>query len=105
MPFDLHTCELDRERWRSWLAHDPIHLLPEFGKKLKQLRGFYLDVGSRDQYNIQFGMRIFHRELERAEIDHYFEEFDGTHSGMDFRLDYSLPFLYQALIPDQEPAQ
>lgn len=105
LPFDLHTCELNQERWQSWLAHDPIKLLPKFGERLKRLRGFYLDVGSRDQYNIQFGMRVFHRELERAGIAHRFEEFDGTHSGMDFRLDYSLPFLYQALNPAQERAQ
>ncbi len=105
LPFDLYTCELDQQRWRSWLAHDPIRLLAEFTEQLKQLRGFYLDVGNRDQYNIQFGMRIFHRELQRADIKHYFEEFEGTHSGMDFRLDHSLPFLYEALIPDAEPAQ
>ena len=105
LPFDLQTCELDKERWQAWLQHDPIYLLAEFSEQLRQLRGFYLDVGSRDQYNIQFGMRIFHRELTRAGIAHHFEEFDGTHSGIDYRLDCSLPFLYQALNPDQEPAQ
>ena len=105
LPFDLQTCELDLKRWQEWLRHDPIHLLPKYAENLKQLRGLYLDVGNRDQYNIQFGMRLFKRELERAGIDHYFEEFDGTHSGIDFRLDSSLPFLYQALIPGEETAQ
>jgi len=30
-------------------------------------------------------------------VPHRYEEFDGTHSGIDFRLDVSLPFLTRAL--------
>jgi S-formylglutathione hydrolase FrmB len=105
LPFNLRTCELDHERWDTWLKHDPIHLLAKYADRLKQLHGFYLDVGNRDQYNIQYGMRVFHRELEQAHINHFFEEFEGTHSGMDFRMDYSLPFLYKALNTATEPAQ
>ena len=105
LPFDLQTCELDHARWQSWLAHDPLNLIAGHDKALRQLQGLYLDVGSRDQFNIQYGMRILHRELELAGIKHRFEEFDGTHSGIDYRLDESLPFLYQALNPPGEPAQ
>ena len=57
----------------------------------------YIDVGSRDQYNIQYGTRAFVRRLEKLGIEHHFEEFDGTHSGMDWRLDTSLPMLANAL--------
>ncbi len=57
----------------------------------------YIDVGSRDQYNIQYGTRAFIRRLEKFGIGHHFEEFDGTHSGMDWRLDISLPMLAKAL--------
>jgi hypothetical protein len=28
-----------------------------------------------------------------------YEEFDGTHSNIDYRMDRSLPFLYRALKP------
>jgi hypothetical protein len=30
-------------------------------------------------------------------VAHHFEEFDGTHSGIDWRLDQSLPWLVRAL--------
>ena len=36
-------------------------------------------------------------QLEKLGVDHHFEEFDGTHSGMDWRLDISLPILAKAL--------
>jgi hypothetical protein len=30
-------------------------------------------------------------------VEHRYEEFDGTHSGIDQRMDVSLPFLARAL--------
>ena len=35
--------------------------------------------------------------LETYGIPHRYEEFDDSRSGVDYRLDTSLPFLYQAL--------
>jgi hypothetical protein len=32
-----------------------------------------------------------------ADIKHHYEEFDGTHSGIDHRLDVSLPYLAKRL--------
>ena len=97
LPFDLHTCELDMKRWNRWLAHDPLNLLESYAEQLASLHMLYIDVGSRDQYNIQYGTRAFIRRLEKSGIGHHFEEFDGTHSGMDWRLDISLPMLAKAL--------
>ena len=97
LPFDLHTCEMDEHRWSQWLKHDPLNLLETYAPQLASLRMLYIDVGSRDQYNIQYGTRSFIRRLEKLGIDHHFEEFDGTHSGMDWRLDTSLPMLTKAL--------
>ena len=54
-----------------------------------------MDCGNRDQYNIHFGMRRLSRELNSLGIDHIYEEFDGTHSKIDHRLDRSLSYLYQ----------
>lgn len=97
LPFDLHTCELDMNRWSRWLAHDPLSLIERYAEQLDSLHMLYIDVGSRDQYNIQYGTRAFVRRLEKAGIGHHYEEFDGTHSGMDWRLDISLPMLAKAL--------
>ncbi len=97
LPFDLHTCELDDLRWSRWLRHDPLNLAESHVAQLASLKLLYFDVGSRDQYNIQYGTRAFAGRLEKLGVDHHFDEFDGTHSGMDWRLDISLPMLAKAL--------
>jgi len=97
LPFDLYTCELDSTRWERWLSHDPLNLLASYTEQLASLHMLYIDVGSRDQYNIQYGTRSFVKQLEKHGIGHHFEEFDGTHSGIDWRLDISLPKLANAL--------
>ena len=103
LPFDLHTCEMDDARWSQWLSHDPLNLLESHAAQLTSLKILYIDVGSRDQYNIQYGTRAFIRRLEKLGIEHHFEEFDGTHSGMDWRLDISLPKLAKALYGVDDP--
>ncbi len=103
LPFDLHTCELDKVRWNQWLSHDPLNLLESHVVQLSSLKILYIDVGSRDQYNIQYGTRAFVKRLEKLAIEHHFEEFDGTHSGMDWRLDISLPKLAKALYGVDDP--
>ena len=100
LPFDLQTLELDSVRWSEWLRHDPLNLLDSYAQQLASLSLLYIDVGSRDQYNIQYGTRAFVRRLEKLGIGHHYEEFDGTHSGMDWRLDTSLPMLAKALCLD-----
>ena len=97
LPFDLETGELVPERWRQWLKHDPIHLVGRYAKNLKTLRGIFIDCGWRDQYRIHYGTRILSKRLAEHGIEHRYEEFDGTHSGIDHRMDRSLPFLYRAL--------
>jgi len=32
-------------------------------------------------------------------VEHRYEEFNDTRSGIDYRMDQSLPFLYRALKP------
>ena len=84
-------------RWNRWLAHDPLNLLDTHIEQLSSQNMLYIDVGNRDQYNIQYGTRAFCKRLEMLGIEHHFEEFDGTHSGMDWRLDVSLPKLASVL--------
>jgi hypothetical protein len=97
LPCDLETGELIPARWRRWLAHDPINLVARYAKNLKKLSGIYMDCGWRDQYRIHYGCRILSRRLREHGIAHVYEEFDGTHSGIDYRMEHSLPFLSRAL--------
>lgn len=99
LPVDPHTCQLDERRWQRWLEHDPLRLIdrPEMQANLASLGGLLLDCGSRDQYFLHYGARAFSRKLRSLGIDHVYEEFEDDHSGIDYRLDRSLPFLYLAL--------
>ena len=97
LPFTLDTGELIPSRWRQWRKHDPINLVARYAKNLKTLKGIYIDCGWRDQYRIHYGSRTLSARLARHGVKHRYEEFDGTHSGIDHRLDQSLPFLIKAL--------
>ena len=97
LPFDLETCQIDADRWQRWLRFDPLNLVEEHADRLRQLSALWIDVGNRDQYHIQFGTRQLHQRLSDLGVPHHFEEFDGSHSGIDWRLDHSLPALYRAL--------
>ena len=97
IPFDLETGELLPTRWRHWLRHDPALLVKRYESNLRKLKAIYIDCGWRDQYNIHYGSRQLARQLAAAGIEHRYEEFDGTHSGIDRRMDISLPFLQAAL--------
>jgi S-formylglutathione hydrolase FrmB len=97
LPFNLETGELIAERWAAWRKHDPINLVDQYRANLKSLRGIYIDCGWRDQYHIHYGCRILSKRLQAARIEHRYEEFDDTHSDVDYRMDVSLPFLARAL--------
>ena len=99
VPLDLETGEFIESRWKRWLAHDPIFLARKYRSNLRTMKGIYIDCGWRDQYWIHYGTRILSRELEKIGIAHTYQEFDGTHSKIDHRMDVSLPFLYKALKP------
>jgi S-formylglutathione hydrolase FrmB len=99
VPLDLETGEFIASRWKRWLANDPIYLARKYRGNLRTMKGIFIDCGWRDQYWIQFGSRILSRELEEIGVTHTYQEFDGTHSGIDHRMDVSLPFLYRALKP------
>ena len=97
LPFDLETGELIESRWRKWRAADPIHLVDRHAAALRSLRGIWIDCGWADQFHIHYGTRILSKRLAEADIAHVYEEFDDTHSDIDYRMDASLPFLVTAL--------
>jgi enterochelin esterase-like enzyme len=99
LPVDPYTCELDTDTWSRWLAHDPVRMIddPACRENLASLRGLFFDCGRRDQYLLHYGARTLARKLDAYGIEHVYEEFDDDHSSIDYRLDISLPWLYQAI--------
>ena len=63
----------------------------------KRLKLLFFDCGSRDQYSLHYGCRALVRRFEELGIAHVYEEFDDTHTGIDYRFDRSLPLLYEAV--------
>jgi len=97
LPFDLRTCTLDPERWEQWLAFDPLSQAGKCADVLRTMHGLYIDAGSYDQYHIQYGSRLLVDKLRQLGIETDYQEFEGNHSAMDWRMDISLPFLAKAL--------
>jgi len=97
LPFNLETGELLAARWKNWLKHDPINLVARHKHALQSLRGLYIDCGWNEQSQIHFGTRILSKRLALHGIKHVYEEFNDNHSGVDYRLDHSLPYLVRAL--------
>ncbi|HSC15101.1 MAG TPA: hypothetical protein VLI71_08285, partial [Gammaproteobacteria bacterium] len=97
VPFHLETGERLPQRWRRWLRHDPVNLVARYAANLRTLRGLFIDCGWRDQYRIHYGNRLLSLRLTEHRVPHVYEEFDGTHSGVDYRMERSLPFLTHAL--------
>ena len=74
-------------------------MVAHHAKALKSLRAIYVDCGWRDQYHLHYGARVLSKRLAQHGIAHRYEEFDDTHSSIDYRMDVSLPFLVRALKP------
>jgi hypothetical protein len=97
VPFNVETGERLPRRWQNWLRHDPVELVAHHARSLRTLRGLYMDCGWRDQFRLHYGNRMLSLTLAKHRVTHVYEEFDGTHSGVDYRMERSLPFLSQAL--------
>ena len=97
LPFDLRTCRIKESVWSRWLSFDPLVRVEQDHPQLSELSGLWIDVGRRDQYFIQYGTREFSDRLRHHDVDHEFQEFDGTHSGIDWRFDHSLPWIMERL--------
>jgi len=83
------NCIFDDGKWAEWKSWDPLNLI----EKYQDLPPCWIDVGDSDQYNIHYGLRQLHSRMSELGIEHEWEEFPGTHSGIDHRLDLSLPWI------------
>ena len=97
LPFDLKTGELRADVWRRWKAWDPVELVDRYAPNLKRLRSVFLDCGSRDQFALHHGARIFAARARRRGVRVRHEEFDDDHSNISYRYDRSFALLSRAL--------
>ncbi len=97
LPVDLKTGAIRPDRWDRWLAWDPVRLIPRHADALRSLKLLFIDCGSRDQYHLHYGARQMKAALDRAQVGCEYEEFTDNHSSIDYRMDVSLPRLYEAI--------
>jgi enterochelin esterase-like enzyme len=65
--------------WEKWLRHDPVVFLRDRAAAVRELKNIYLDVGTRDQFHLQFGTRQIRQVLSEIGLVPQYSEFDGTH--------------------------
>ncbi|NTW54457.1 MAG: esterase [Chlorobaculum sp.] len=99
LPFEPRTCQLVPEVWEQWKNFDPLTMLEEakYQDALGSLRLLFLDCGSQDEYNLQFGHRRFSARASKLGIAHRYEEFPDTHADTSYRYRVSLLLLAQAI--------
>jgi S-formylglutathione hydrolase FrmB len=97
LPVTFDTCEVIEDRWANWKRHDPVVAVETLGDNLRNLKALYIDCGERDQFNLLYGARRLVRRLRELGVTHRYEEFPDNHSGVEYRMDESLPFLVHAL--------
>jgi hypothetical protein len=65
---------------------------------LRSMRAIYIDAGRKDEYYLDLGAEAFRRELEKVGVtDVFFELFDATHMGIEYRYPLSLKYLAERL--------
>jgi S-formylglutathione hydrolase FrmB len=98
LPFDTTTGELRPEIWERWLAWDPVRMVPRYADALRSLTAIYIDAGKRDQFYLDLGAEAFRRALEQIGVtDVYFELFDATHMGIEYRYPLAIKYLAERL--------
>jgi hypothetical protein len=100
LPFESETGRLRPDVWERWLAWDPVRMAERYADALRGLRAVYIDAGKRDQYFLDLGAAGFRQALERIGVtDVFFELFDATHSGIEYRYPVALRYLAERLQP------
>jgi S-formylglutathione hydrolase FrmB len=98
LPFDQATGMLRDEVWERWLAWDPVRMAPKHADALRGLRAVYIDAGTRDEWFLDLGADAFRREVEAAGAeDVFFELFEATHMGIEYRYPGALRYLAERL--------
>jgi len=104
LPWDGRTGAMREEVFARWLAFDPVERVATGRAALARLRLRYLDCGTRDEYGLFVGARVFAARARELGLEVRHEEFDDDHRNVGYRHEISLPALAEVLDRD-EPAR
>jgi len=68
-------------------------MVPKYRNNLKKLKLIYVDCGTRDEFNLQAGARIFCDKLRKNGIKYIHQEFDAGHMNIQYRYDVSFKYI------------
>jgi Putative esterase len=97
LPFDLGTGARVPEVWQRWLAFDPVVACEKHAEALRSLDLLVLEAGTRDEFHLQFGLRVLTERLRELDIPFEHTEFEGGHFGLNGRYPALLARLVAAL--------
>jgi Putative esterase len=98
LPFDPATGELIQDVWERWLEKDPVRMVPKHADALHSLRAIYIDAGNKDEWFLDLGAEAFRRALADIGVkDVFFEIFDATHMGIEYRYPIGVKYLAERL--------
>jgi len=97
LPIDPHTGERVHEVWQRWLEFDRVVACARYADALRSLDWLYLEAGRRDEFNLQFGLRVLVDRLQELGIPHEHAEHEGGHFGLNERYATLLPRIAQQL--------
>lgn len=96
LPFDNESFAPDPEVWRTWLKLDPLRNIASNIDILREKK-IILQVGSKDEFSINVGMKGMSNILEKNGISHQYKEYDEGHFGIEYLYEDSLPDLLKHL--------
>lgn len=97
LPMDLETGARIDEVWQRWLEFDPVHACAKHAEALRSLDWLYLEAGMKDEFHLQFGLRVLIRELAKLDIPFEHFEHQGGHFGLDDRYLELIPRIVEKL--------
>jgi S-formylglutathione hydrolase FrmB len=100
LPFDPATGQVIPEIWERWLEKDPVRMVAKHADAMRGMRAIYIDAGRKDEWYLDLGAEAFRRALAEIGVtDVYFELFDATHMGIEYRYPVGLVYLADLLRP------
>jgi S-formylglutathione hydrolase FrmB len=96
LPFDRKFHTFIDDVWEKWLTFDPLRNVKEFIENLKDEK-VILQVGRRDEFSLNIGMKGLSRILDNDKVKHEYREYDEGHFGIEYLYEDSIPSLIKAL--------
>jgi enterochelin esterase family protein len=93
LPFDIYTSEIIPQTWNKWLKFDPVRLVGKYKSNLKKLKLIFVDCGTKDEFSLQAGARIYCDKLKKNGIKYIHQEFNDGHMNIQYRYDVSVKYI------------